>query len=344
MDLFTLLLLIEIALFVLLVAPVAMTRYYFRRNQYLKALPWAKTTRAIGRVFPLWRGMGNINVAACYIMADDFAAAMPHAEQAVTYFERRSSPKFLANRAIGLSYLGMALARSGQIEQAEQRLDAALALGVRNRRVRVHAETYAASVYLGRGRLADAGRLMERVLATPKISEDQRAVAENLLAVQRYYAEDFVGGLALARQAMQRKTSLPRFTVSATIAAQMCLTELGELREAQALEAGILTQIMEAPRNVQAAALRASAMLALKLGGLDRAREQAERAAALDPTPNAQASCLLVQAEVFALRQNGQRALSLTGAVLRSDAIDFYQRRARAMQARLAAPAVSRPQ
>ena len=79
-------------------------------------------------------------------------------------------------------------------------------------------------------------------------------------------------------------------------------------------------------------------MLALKLGNLDRAREQAERAAALHPTPNAQASSLLIQAEVFALRQNFQRAASLTDAVLRSEAIDFYQRRARALQSRLAAP------
>ena len=255
----------------------------------------------------------------------------------VNYFALRSSPKFRANRAVGLSYLGIALSRTGQIPQAEQRLDEALALGVRNPSIRAHAEIIAAGVYLNRGRLTDAGRLMEQVLAAPKLGEDYRIAAENLLAYQKYYGEDFAGGLVLARQAMQRKTTSARFTVAATITAQMCLTELGDLRESQTLEAGILSQISEAPRNIQAAALRSSAALALKRGDLDRAREQAERAASLDFTPNAYAASLLIQAEVFALRQNFQRAASLTDAVLRSEAIDFYQRRARALQDRLAA-------
>ena len=341
MDPLLLILLIETLLLSLLLGPLLMTRRLIRRNQPLKALPWAKTTLALGRVFPFCRGIGNLNVAACYVMADDFTTALPHAEQAVNYFALRSSPKFRANRAIGLSYLGIALSRTGQMQQAEQRLDEALSLGIRNPSVRAHAEIIAANVYLNRGRLADAGRLMEQVLAMPKLDEERRSAAENLLAGQKYYSEDFAGGLTLARQALQRKTTPARFLVAATINAQFCLTELGELREAQALEAGILSQISEAPRNIQSAALRASANLALKLGNLDRAREQAERAALLDSTPNAYAASLLIQAEVFALRQNFQRAASLTDAVLRSEAIDFYQRRARALQGRLSAPPLS---
>ena len=285
-----------------------------------------------------------MNVAACYILTDDFHAAQPYAEKAVAFYERRPSGMFRPHNALSQTYLGLTLARAGDFEAAEQRLDSALALGVRNPGIRAMAQIYAAGVYLNRGRLADAGRFLEEVLAMPKLSEDFRLAAETLLSAQKYYMEDFAGSLTLARQAMARKTTLFRLTANAAVMAQACLTELGDLREAQTLEAGLSGQMAEAPRNLQGAALRASAELALKRGDLDRAREQAERAASFDSTPNAQASCLLIQAEVFLLRQNFQRAASLTDAVLRSEAIDFYKRRARALQSRLAAaPAPALP-
>ena len=338
MDILLLILQIELLLLTLITAPVLMTRYLVRRNRPLQALPWAKVTLATSRVIPIWRGFGNLNVATCYLMADDFPAAQRHAEQAVSFFARHPSPRFRSQDAMARAYLGIALSRSGQMREAEALLDSALALGVRVGPIRSMTDIYAAGVYIQRGRLADAAQLIEPILAAPKLSADYRIAAETLLAAQKYFMEDFAGGLALARQAMGRKTAATRLTLNATLAAQICLIELGDLREAQTLEAGMMAQIAEAPRNLQAGALRASGSLALKLGNLDRARDQAERASSLDPTPNAQAASLLIQAEVFALRQNFQRAASLTDAVLRSDAIDFYQRRARALQSRLSAP------
>ncbi len=340
MSFFTLLLLFEFIFFALVIIPTRMTRRLLRSNRPLKALSWAKTTLAISHVVPSLRGVGNLNVAACYLSADNAIAAQPYAEKAVAHYDRHASPRLNANRALSSAYLGLTFARAGQYQEAEELVDSALTLTVRNTEVRALTQINAAGVYLNRGRLADAARLMEQVLAMPKVSDDFRLMAEIQLAAQRYYSEDFAGGLAMARQAMQRKTMTLRLTTQAAALAEACLIELGDLREAQNLDAGILAQISDAPRPIQNMALLTSAHLALKLGNLDRAREMAERAAPLSPAPNAQAACLLIQAEVFALRQNSQRAASLIDAVLHSDAIDFYQRRARALQARLSAPVV----
>ena len=328
---------LELLLVACLLVPLLMTRFLIKRSRYLSALRWAKITLATGRVLPFWRGIGNLNVAACYIGADDCAAALPHAERAVAFCEKNRLARRKPNYALSLAYLGIAQFRAGQQEQAEQRLEAALALNIRNPRIRAMTEIYAAGIYLNRGRLAEAGLLMERTLASPKLGDDYRLAAESTLALQKYFSEDFAGSLAMARQAMQGHAATPALWVNAAVTAQNCLVQLGELAEAQALEAGILARVDDAPLRSQGASLRGSANLALKLGNLDRARELAERAAALDPLPNAQAGAMLIQAEVFAQRQNFQRAASLTDAVLRSDAIDFYKVRARALQARLSA-------
>ena len=207
MDFLLLLLQIELVLIALLFVPILMTRYHLNRRRPLKALTWAKFTLNVGRVLPTWRGVGNSGVAVCYIQADDFAAAQPYAERAAAYYEENTAKRLNAHRAVALANLGITLSRSGQMEQAEQRLDAALKIGVRNPAIRAMTEIYAANVYLNRGRLTDAARLMQEVLASPKLSEDYRVSAENLLAMQKYFTEDFAGGLALARQAMQRKAS-----------------------------------------------------------------------------------------------------------------------------------------
>ena len=315
-------------------------RLLLRNNRPKQALFWARFPLAVSRVLPTWRCVANINMAACYLTIGDYVAALPYAEKAVAHYEDAHAPRYRSVKALASAYLGIALLRGGQIERAEKLLDAALNLGTLRPAYRDMTESAAAGVYIQRGRLTEAKRLLESLLARPKVNPDIRLNSELLLAGCLSFQEDYPAALAILRKAKQQKTKLDWLSALADALLTNCLTEAEEFREAQELEAPLLLEAPEMPSHIQAAILRASANLALKTDRLDRAREQAERAAALDPTPNAQAGSMLTQAEVFAARQNAQRAMSLTDAILRSDAIDFYKNRARALQARIAAPVV----
>ncbi len=329
MDSYFYILLGEIGFLGSLVAPLVAGNRLLRRGQYAPALKWFLLCRRLGRIMPRRRSMLALKLCACYIGLGDFDAALTYAEEAVCEVEKRNHGQGV--RSLATAYLGIVLTRLGQFDRADALLTSALATPRLRPRLREMVSLCAASVQINRGRFAEATVLLETTLATARENGDNRAAAEYSLSLCRYYEGDLAGALPLARSACERPNTQVWLQ---TVALSCCLTylsEMGETGQAQEVAARLMPLLPAAPPHVRASGLRAIAQQALQIGDLDRARSYAEQAYPLDPNPNAHAGALLIQAEVFAARQNRNRAEALCEEILRLPAIEFYKRRARSL-------------
>ncbi len=330
-------LVLELAIFAVFFLPAWYGAYLFHHDKAEQALAWFRWWYRLSRLIRTWRGMAAMNMSACHIALGDLAAALPYTEEAI-----RETTRFRENsyHALALAQEGMILARLGESEKAQQRMDEAFASPL-PRRYRPWIEQYAAVVHLNAGRFEEAERLMQGLLAAKKTRPDLRVTAECAISTCHYFRGDTAAALETARRAAALPTRRAWVHAYALGECLLYLAESGETEAARKIEAELRPLLPNLPPQVRASILRAAGQLALRTNDLDKARACAEQAVALDPNPNAQAAALLIEAEVFAARHNRHRAQTLCEDVLRLEPLDFYRQRAHALQNRLSGQAAT---
>jgi tetratricopeptide (TPR) repeat protein len=322
-------------LLLLFVTPIYLGIHFYRHERYQAALRCFRLLYRLTPLNPRWRGPAACYLAATYSQLDDYETARTYAEEAVRENGRRKYRKLLLNSQL---QLGAALSLQGEYEQAEQLFDEALSGATKPEGLRRWVEIHAASTYLMRGRLDDAEKLLQDVLAAKKIKPEMQINAYCMLGISKYYRQDLPAALRCAQQALSIKAEPAWARIMALSDVLLFLAEMGNLEEAGKIEAELIPLLPTKPARLQQRALRSVAQLALARGDLDRARDYAERAERADLNPSGHAAALLIQAEVFAARHNANRAVRLCEAVLESNAVEFYKARARALQQRLLLP------
>jgi tetratricopeptide (TPR) repeat protein len=328
----------ELFVFLFFIGPMFAFGAAYRRGNYRVSLLMMRWYYLLGRFLPHWRRFGALYLAQIYISMGDFESALPYAEEAVAAYERVKKPWIKPWLATAQGCLGVILTRQGHFDRAEALMDEALATGRMRPVFRSVLEINAATTYINRGRIDEAERLLDPFVGVQRPKPDIQAIAMNNRCLCYYLKGDLESAIELSKRAMEQPFRTPMVRPVTQISHMFYLACAGQIAEAQAMEALLNPQIPALSPHLQGAAYRSIARLALTKGNLDRARDYAERAARLDPNPNAQAEPLLIQAEVFATRQNLHRAVTLCEQVLRSDAIEFHKRRAAEMIQHLTAP------
>ena len=334
MDTITWALLFELGLLTGVVGPMQYGSHLIRAGRFRQALPILRAYHAASRALPRWRGPTAGYVCACYVGLGEFALARPFAEIAVRENEKQG---FAPHLAAARAHLGIILVRQGDFAEAGILLDQTLSSPI-PKRLRPTVELFAANACINLDRLAQAEKLLESTLQAAKPNSDIAIVALANLSHCRLYQNRIDDALELARQAaIPKAPSLPiRFAVQSQLL--VMLIESDKLAEAQEVAARLASQLNDMDPFRRGTALRALAELAVKQGEWDRARDYAQRSAALGLNPNAHANTLLIQAEVFAARHNAHRAITLCQDVLETQAVSFYHQRAQKLLDRLQPP------
>ncbi|HLK55936.1 MAG TPA: tetratricopeptide repeat protein [Chthonomonadaceae bacterium] len=311
---------------IVVLGPIVYSSHLLRRGRNTEALPWLRYGYAVSRVIPSLRGPAALHLCACHTQLGNYDQAFPFNEEALQRLSRRGESS--RNLAIARAYRGILLARMGQFTEAESIFTAILADNQLSARLRIEVEACAAAGYINQGRFAEAKRLLTGVIEATRPNTISHALAESNMSVCHFFEGDLPEAVKMARRAASRTVNWHWITTLALANCLNSLIELGDLDAAREIEVQIMPRMSEAPNYVQSAILSMVARLTLRQGDLDRARDLAERAYPLDPNPNAQARALLVQAEVFANRQNAGRTEALCEEILRLNALDYYKERA----------------
>lgn len=332
---------LEFGVIVTLMFPLVAGQRAYRQGRYEKAQKWFLWCYRVSRILKSWRGTAALNVCACHLAQGDYVSAMPFAEEAVAELENRNVGYYLA---VARAYLGLNLCRFGEFDKARPHFEAALAEKRLPARYRHWVEIYAANLFAGQGRFDRAVELLQQALAVQRLDPEMRVLAETLLAGCDYHQGRLPEALDRVRKASAETFRTPWIHAAALSDYMLYLAESGQTKEAQEVEARLIPYAPRSPEIVQGGIYLAIATLALRNEDLDRARDYAERAYPLDRDPNAQAAALLVQAEVFAARHNGNRAQALCNEALRLNTIPFYRDRAEGLMTRMADPAGYMPE
>ena len=320
-----------------LLGPSSVGHLFFRRGEYERAAAWFRRALAFSRISPMRRVGMMCNLCACYVHLGDYAQAQPYAEEAMRESERRSQPYL---NSIARLYYGVILIRLGDFQRALTLLSEVLTEISTTSSMRPLAELYHASALLHSDRLEEAAKNVEALRHNPKIDFDIQVLADYTLAECLYFSGKTHDALAVLKKAMESKPKSPWILPLLRGEHLLFLVETGRLMEAKEAEPKLMGILAKQTPSIQSSILRASAHLALRTGDLDRARQRAGEACALDPNPNAQAAALLIQAEIFLERHNTHRAQSLCEDILQLESLTFYKDRARNLIHRSENPAL----
>jgi tetratricopeptide (TPR) repeat protein len=306
--------------------PIVYSGHLLRRGQNTQALPWLRYGYAVSKALPSLRGVVALNLCACHTQLGDYDRAIPFNEEALQRLSRRGESS--RNLAIARAYRGILQARMGNFDEAEAIFNSILADTKLGSRLRIEVEACAAAAYINQGRFAEARHLLDGVIAATRQDTVSHALAESNMSVCHFFEGNVEEALVMAQHASTRAVT---WRWIPTLALANCLNyqiELGNLEAARELEGKVLPDVAAMPGYVQSMIYSAVARLALRNDNLDRARDYAERAYPLDPNPNAQARALLIQAEIFASRQNVGRTDAICAEILRLNALDYYKQHA----------------
>ncbi len=318
-----------------LLGPASVGHLLFRRGEYEAAAAWFRRAYLVSRIAPNRRVGMMCNLCACYVHLGDYAQAQPYAENAIRESEKRGQ-RYL--NSIARLYYGVILIRLGDFSRALTTLSEVLSeIGV-NSSMRPLAELYHASALLNSDRLEEAAKSVEALRQNTKIDLDIRVLAEYTLAECLYFSGKTHDALALLKKALESKPKSPWILPLLRGEHLLFLVETGRTMEAKEAEPKLMGILSKQTPSIQSSILRASALLALRSGDLDRARQRAGEACALDPNPNAQAAALLTQAEIFLERHNTHRAQSLCEDILQLNALTFFKNRAQNLLNRIENP------
>ncbi len=320
-----------------LLGPASLGHLLFRRGEYEAAAVWFRRAYSFSRISPMRRVGMMCNLCACYVHLGDYAQAQPYAEQAIRESEQRGQ-QYL--NSIARLYYGVILIRLGDFPRALTIMTDVLTEIGTNSSMRPLAELYYASALLNSDRLEDAAKNVEALRQNPRIDPDIRVLADYTLAECLYFSGKTHDALAVLKKALEGKPKSPWITPLLRGEHLLFVVETGRIMEAKEAEPKLIGILAKQTPSIQSSILRASGLLALRSGDLDRARQRAGEACALDPNPNAQAAALLIQAEVFLERHNTHRAQSLCEDILDLNALSFYKNRARNLLSRIENPTV----
>ncbi|GEM_PF-3512069 len=311
-----------------LLGPASVGHLLFRRGEYEAAATWFRRAYTMSRIAPKRRVAMMCNLCACYVHLGDYAQAQPYAEDAIREAEKRDQHHTLA---IAQLYYGVILIRLGDFDRALTTLTGVLSEIAPNSSMRPLAELYHASALLNNGRLEDAVKSAEALRQSPKIDPDIRILADYTLAECLYFAGKTPEALVVIKKAVESKPKAGWILPLLRGEHLLFLVETGRMMEAKEAEPKLMGILAKQTPSIQSAILRASALFALRSGDLDRARQRAGEACALDPNPNAQAAALLIQAEIFRTRHNTHRTQTLCEDIMQLNALAFYKNRAQAL-------------
>jgi len=317
------------------ISPVYLGMALFQRERYQSALRCFLWLHKLAPLLPQWRGPAANYLAACYTQLGEYELAQSYAEEAVEENSKRNHPKFLLSSQM---YLGVLLSRQGHYAQAEKLFDEALSAPMSQPALRRWVEVHAANTYILRGRYEDAERLLLGVLTEKQSRPDLLAGAHCILGICCYLKNDLAAALENTRLAREIPRTSGWANVMALSGMLLYLAEMGDVEQGRRIEAELRPLLAGAPTHLHQRALLAIGGLALAVNDLDRARDYADRAARADANPNGQAAALLIQAEVFAARQNRHRAMTLCDVILQSNTIDFYKAKAESLRQKLMEP------
>ena len=328
-----------LALEIGVISPNVIGPMFLRRYQPDKALPWLKMSRGVSRVLPSWRGFNAVYMAAYHLQKGEYGEALVHAEVGVKETSKSGHRELMRQSA--KFYLGIALLRHGEFAQAE-----AILTELQKTRIfsspksQAVLEAQRGVIATNQGRFQEASTIFKKYLAEATPGSVPHVSVLCSLSLCAYYEGDLAQALDLAQQAVKKPSTLLWLDAGGRSCQMVYLVEMGELTQAQEIEAWLLSHLQELPPTTKAGAMRAIAQLALKNGDLDRARNYAEQAYPLDPNPNTHASALLIQAEVFATRKNPRRVQDICGEIQRLNALDFYKTRAQKLLQSLESPSL----
>lgn len=334
MDPLSLALFIEVLVLAGVIGPMHYGANMIRTGRFQQALPVLRAYYAASHLLPRWRGPMAGFLSACYVGMGEFALAQPYAEEAVRENSKYNYPQHLASAR---AHLGIILVHQGDFDRAGPLIEETLTAPIPPR-LKQTVELFAANGYINLDRLDAADKLIQAILNTSKPNTDVQIVALANLSQCRLYQGRAEEALVAARSAATSKAPNSNIRFAVLRGLLVCLTEMNLLDEAQEVVAQIAPELNRMDTFRQGAALRAMAELALKQGDLERARDYAQRSAILGINPNAHANTLLIQAEVFAARQNTHRALTLCRDILETRSVRYYKQRALALIARLEEP------
>lgn len=319
----------------LFVVPGLVGMALMRRGAIKASLPWTKASYALCRFIPHWRTVMAVNLGGSYLHLGEDTLARTYLEESLRRSNRFANSFDIKNtRALAKAYLGVLQVREGQYAGVESLFQEALAAKL-NRRYRPFIVVYASSAYIHLGKFAEADALLHELLETPKLGAEFECTAHCNRSFSAYYQNRMGEALQAAQAAAQHPSRFPSTQAVMLVAQILAHIGTGDLEGAKKFEIQALTLVSIVAPFTQSAIYRAIAELALRLDNLDRARDYAERASSLTMTPNGQANILLIQAEVFAARNNANRAETLCRDVLQLECLPFYRERAVTLIARL---------
>ncbi len=319
----------------LFVIPGLVGRMLLRRGAVKASLPWTKASYTLCRFIPHWRTMMAVHLGGAYLQLGEDGLARTYVEEALRSSDRfANSFNIKSTRALAKAYLGILQVRVGEFGGVESLFQEVLATKL-HPRIRPFIAVYASSAYIQLGRFAEAETLLNELLDTPKLGTEFYGIAYCNRSISAYYQNRMADALKASEAAAQNPSRLPGNQAVVLVAQILSHIGTGDLEGAKRFETQALTLVSIVAPYTQSGIYRAIAELALRLDNLDRARDYAERAASLTMTPNGQANILLIQAEVFAARNNANRAETLCRDVLRLECLSFYKERATSVLARL---------